>query len=53
VGAGEGGSVGDFRTDGKDGVEARGGSWTPDGGALRVRRGGSGGSRRLHDTQTA
>ena len=27
----------------------RGGSWTPVGGALRARRGGSGGSRRPHD----
>jgi hypothetical protein len=27
----------------------RGGSWTPVAGALRARRGGSGGSRRPHD----
>jgi hypothetical protein len=31
------------------GLALRGGSWTPVGGALRARRGGSGGSRRPHD----
>jgi hypothetical protein len=31
----------------------RGGSWTPVGGALRARRGGSGGKRRPHAWQEA
>jgi hypothetical protein len=31
----------------------RGGSWMPVGGALRARRGGSGGSRRPHAEQVA